>query len=238
MSIVLRYFGHSAVAITSIRGKQIFIDPWLKGNPVCPPDCVDPARVDLICLTHGHSDHTHNVAELAIATKATLCATYELAALLHKDGVPEAQLQYMNKGGEVEVDGIRIALTNAFHSSSYTTTDGATHYAGEPCGVVVTLESGESIYHAGDTLLFSDMALIKARFTPRVALLPIGDRFTMGPADAAIAMKLIDPEFVVPIHHSTFGLLSGTPDQFEEAASTQGVRGTIVALKPGESFTL
>ena len=238
MSTVIRYFGHSAAAITSNRGKQIFIDPWLQGNPLCPADCANPSQVDLICLTHGHSDHTQNVADLAVTTGATVCATYELAVLLHKDGVPEAQLQYMNKGGEVEVNGIRIALTNAFHSSSYTAKDGVTYYAGEPCGVVVTLETGESIYHAGDTALFSDMALIKARFAPRVALLPIGGRFTMSPADAAIAMKLLDPEFVVPIHHSTFGLLTGTPEQFEEAASGQGVRGTIVALKPGESFTI
>ncbi len=237
MSTAIRYFGHSAVVITSESGKQIFIDPWLKGNPLCPPEYQTPSAADLICLTHGHSDHAQNVADFAIRTGATVCATFELASLLQRDGVPEKQLQFMNKGGEVEVEGVRVALTNAFHSSSYQTKDGTVHYAGEPCGVVVTLESGESIYHAGDTLLFSDMALIKARFSPRVAMLPIGDRFTMGPADAALAMKLIDPEFAIPIHHSTFGLLSGTPDQFEDEASKQGVRGTIVALSPGEAFS-
>ena len=238
MKTTIRYFGHSAVNIVSPKGKQIFIDPWLKGNPLCPQDCQTPDAVDLICLTHGHSDHAQHVADLAIATKATVCATYELAVLLNKDGVPNEQLQFMNKGGEIEWHGLKIALTNAFHSSSYTANDGVTYYAGEPCGVVVTLEAGGSIYHAGDTALFSDMAAIKARFAPRVAMLPIGDRFTMGPRDAAAAMKLLDPEFALPIHHSTFGLLSGTPDQFEHEASKLGVRGTIVSLAPGESFSI
>jgi L-ascorbate metabolism protein UlaG (beta-lactamase superfamily) len=236
MSYELTYLGHSTVLVTLQSKKKIIIDPWLDGNPSCPEAFKNLTDVNLICLTHGHSDHAGSVVELAIKSKATVCATFELASLLVKDGVPESQIQYMNKGGTVSVpavDNLKVSLTHAFHSNSYDGKDGKTHYAGEACGVVISGQPGVSIYHAGDTSLFGDMRLIREQYHPEVALIPIGDRFTMGPKEAALATKLIQPNYVIPIHYGTFPLLTGTPEEF--AKSLADVEAELVVLKPGEA---
>jgi L-ascorbate metabolism protein UlaG (beta-lactamase superfamily) len=233
------YCGHSTVIIHSESGKRIIIDPWLEGNPSCPNTLFVPGHIDAICLTHGHADHCGSALELADKYRATVFATFELAMLLVKDGLSNSQVQPMNKGGSVKLpngNGISISLTNAYHSSSYDSKDGKSYYSGEACGIIITLESGRSIYHAGDTCLFKDMELIGARFKPYLALLPIGDRFTMGPEDAARATQLIDPDFVIPIHHSTFDLLTGTPEEF--ARKTKDARPSTIILEPGESWNL
>lgn len=239
MSITVQYLGHSAVRLKTEKGTEILIDPWL-GNPTAPKNW-SPAKIDLICLTHGHSDHVGETIALAKHHKATVAATFELGQLLVKDGLSSAQLQPMNKGGAIllqNLGGIRVALTNAFHSSSYDAADGTVHYAGEAAGVVITLESGRTVYHAGDTCLFSDMRLIKERFKPFLAFLPIGDRFTMGPEDAAIAAELIAPERVVPIHHSTFDMLSGTPVQFKDEVAKRKLKIDVEVLAPGAELKL
>lgn len=168
-----------------------------------------------------------------------MCAVFELAVLLAKDGVPESQLQFMNKGGSVvlsELDGLRVTFTHAFHSNSYDAKDGKTYYAGEPCGVVLQFASGKSMYHAGDTALFSDMKLIRELYQPETVCLPIGDRFTMGPREAAKAVEYLQPKTVVPIHYATFPALSGTADDFANAVGKSSTK--IAALKPGESLDL
>lgn len=235
----IQYFGHSTVLIQTDKGKRIIVDPWLEGNPSCPEDLHNVPSIDYIVLTHGHFDHTASAVPLAKGHKSQIIATYELVTLLGKEGIPEGQLHGMNKGGTMtlpESEGITVTLTNAFHSSSYQSSDGAVHYAGEACGVVITLESGMRIYHAGDTCLFSDMRLIGERYKPTVALLPIGDRFTMSPQDAAAATALIKPQFVIPIHHSTFPLLTGTPEEFQKQLARS--ESQVVVLKPGELFEL
>lgn len=238
MSYKITFLGHSTVLITLPSEKKILIDPWLEGNPSCPEKFKTFDSIDLICLTHGHSDHTGSALELAIKTGATVCATYELASLLNKDGVPESQLQFMNKGGTVKletVDDISVTLTHAQHSNSYTSKDGSSNYAGEACGVVISAERGLSIYHAGDTSLFGDMRLIRDLYHPEVALIPIGDRFTMGPKEAALATKLIHPSYVIPVHWGTFPLLSGTTEEFAKALT--GIESELVVLNPGEEKT-
>ena len=239
MSITVQYLGHSAVRIKTEKGAEILIDPWL-GNPTAPKGW-SPKKIDLICLTHGHSDHVGETVALAKNHKATVIAMFELGNLLVKDGLPSSQLQPMGKGGCItlpNLGGIRVALTNAFHSSSYDAADGSTHYAGEAAGVVIVLESGRSIYHAGDTCLFSDMKLIRDRFKPFLAFLPIGDRFTMGPEDAAAAAELVGSERVVPIHHSTFDMLSGTPVQFKDEVAKRKVKTDIEVMAPGAELKL
>ena len=236
MSFEIRYLGHSTILITLSSKKKILIDPWLEGNPSCPENFKNLDGIDLICLTHGHSDHTGSAVELAIKTKAVVCATYELATLLAKDGVPESQIQFMNKGGSVTiptVDDITVTLTHAIHSNSYTSKDGTTNYAGEACGIVLSGKGGLSIYHAGDTSLFNDMSLIRELYHPEVALLPIGDRFTMGPKEAAMATRLLHPKYVIPIHWGTFPPLTGTTKEF--ATALEGSESEVVALNPGEA---
>jgi L-ascorbate metabolism protein UlaG (beta-lactamase superfamily) len=227
----ITYAGHSAVFV-DIHGRRVAIDPWLEGNPICPATLRDPKALDVIVLTHGHSDHASDAVRVAQATGAKLAATYELAMIMIAEGVQPSHVIPMNKGGSVDVSGVTIHLVNAFHSSSYDSKSG-TLYAGEACGVVLSAE-GKSIYHAGDTELFSDMGLIGKRFKPSVALLPIGDRFTMGPEDAAEAARLVGCATALPIHYKTFDLLTGTYGAFAAACKTRGV--TCRELEPGQSM--
>lgn len=216
----ITYLGHSAV-IAKLGKTLVAIDPWLKGNPLCPASLHNPAKLDVIAVTHGHSDHASDVVRVQKETGALVAATYELAMILISEGVPADKVLPMNKGGTVDCGDVSITLTDAKHSSSFDGKHG-TVYAGEACGVVVSA-GNKSLYHAGDTLLFSDMRIIGEQYKPAVALLPIGDRFTMGPKEAARAAALIKPHVVVPIHYKTFGLLTGTYEAFAEACSSLGV---------------
>lgn len=229
----ITFAGHSAVIIKS-RSFVVGIDPWLKGNPLCPESLQKPSRLDLIVLTHGHADHASDTLRLAAQCNSRIAATYELAQILAREGIPQERLIMMNKGGTVDVDGLKITLTNAFHSSSYDTADGAV-YAGEPCGVVLQAEN-QSIYHAGDTSLFGDMALIGKRYQPSLAFLPIGDCFTMGPEEAAEAAKLIGCQRAIPIHYKTFDLLTGTAEAFRTACTPYDIE--VVELEPGGTLDL
>ena len=232
----LTFAGHAALFLNA-PDYVAAIDPWLN-NPLCPAKLQHPTKLDLIVLTHGHADHASDVPMLARKTKAKVAATYELAQILAKEGVPEEQLIFMNKGGCVSVDGLTVSLVHALHSSSFDTAGGPV-YAGEACGVVIK-DGRHSIYHAGDTALFSDMRLIGEIHRPTVACLPIGDRFTMGPGDAARAAELIGAPRVVPIHYATFPLLSGTAAAFERACHERcGDKGPKVeSLSPGDSLAL
>lgn len=234
----ITYCGHSAIIIKTETGKRIIIDPFLEGNPKCPEHLFDPGKIDYIALTHGHSDHVGSTINLAKKYNATVIATFDLITLLVKDGISGDKIQPTNKGGTISLDvGLKINFTHAFHSSSYDALDGKTYYAGEPCGIVVQLESGRNIYHAGDTALFSDMSLIQKKFFPTVALLPIGDRFTMGAEDAAEAVSIIKPKITIPVHYATFeGYLAVDAKEFIEEVKKRGLDTDVRALNPGESL--
>lgn len=235
------FIGHSGVLFEAqkIDGTRfvIAIDPWMSGNPVCPESLYEPEQLDLIILTHGHSDHAGDASRLARHYAADVISTYELGLHLQSEGIHESRCITMNKGGTTTTSsGLTISLTNAFHSNSYEV-NGKFHYAGEACGIVLKADN-ITIYHAGDTCLFSDMSLIKDRWNPDVCFLPIGDRFTMGPEDAALATRILAPERVVPIHHSTFDLLTGTPEAYKKALDDLKLKVEVSVLEPGESLSL
>jgi L-ascorbate metabolism protein UlaG (beta-lactamase superfamily) len=227
------YAGHSAVFV-ELGGLRIAIDPWLEGNPLCPTELHTPEKLDLIVLSHGHSDHAGDAVRVAKLTGAKLAATYELAMIMIAEGVPAEQVVPMNNGGSVAIDAVSVTLVNAFHSSSYDGKNG-TVYAGEPCGVVLS-DGSRTVYHAGDTELFTDMKLIGEIHRPDLALLPIGDRFTMGPKQAALAALWLGCGLAIPIHYKTFGLLTGTYTEFAVECDGHGVKHRELA--PGESLAI
>ncbi len=228
----LTWLGHASFLLESDAGKQIYVDPWLTGNPKAPEPAQQPDRVDVIALTHGHGDHVGDTVELSKRfPEAQIVAQVELKGWLgtqgaHVDGQPPGP----NKGGSQEIDGIRFTLTNAFHSSS--SDEGA--YLGEACGIVVRLESGKAVYFAGDTCVFGDMALIARLYRPDYAVLPIGDHFTMGPKEAALALELLGNPVCVPCHYGTFPVLTGTPG----ALRTEAPSAKVEALEPGGTLEL
>ncbi len=230
MATELTWLGHSAFRIDTPGGKRIYLDPFLSGNPSCPESEAEPERCDLILLTHGHGDHVGDTVAIHRRHGCPVVAQVELRGWLTANGVAEdGGTNSINKGGSCSVAGLKVTLTNANHSSS--TPDGS--YGGEPCGVVLELEDGFRVYFAGDTNVFGDMSLIGRIYAPDVAVLPIGDHYTMGPREAAVAVELLGVRRVVPCHYGTFPLLTGTPDALRELVPT-GVE--ILAPEPGETI--
>lgn len=233
MGATLTYLGHSSFLAKSGGGKTFYIDPWLDGNPRCPQNLQAPQKADLICVTHGHFDHTAGIIPVYKANPCPVAGPYELVHLLGAEGgFSDEHKVAMGKGGTVDCGGISVTLTHAMHSSSYGSPG---TYAGEPCGLVITLEDGRRLYHAGDTNLFGDMRFIAEIYSPDLCLLPIGSRFTMDPVEAAAACEILGAKRVVPIHHSTFPPLTGTPAQFQAEVKKRGLSTKITVLEPGET---
>lgn len=227
----ITWLGHSTVAIELSGGKVILIDPWIEGNPSYPGG-YELQRVDLMLITHGHSDHVSDAVALARKFKPSIVGIYEVCQWLGGKGVEN--LVAMNKGGTVDAAGVKVTMTQAQHSSMIED-EGRMIYAGEPAGYVVAAPHGRPFYHAGDTNVFSDMGLIRELYEPALAMLPIGDRFTMGPREAALACRFLQPSHVLPIHWGTFPLLTGTPGQLKERLAEQPAV-TVVDVKPGQPF--
>jgi len=227
----LTWLGHSAFRITTPGGKVVVIDPWILSNPVTPEPLKKFERIDFMLISHGHSDHIADAVELAKKHKPQIAAIYETCAWLQSKGV---QNTHPNKGGTQKLGELEITMVNALHSGGIDD-GGAVVYGGDPCGYVVRLPGGFTVYHAGDTAVFGDMKIIGELYAPDVALLPIGDLFTMGPREAALAVRLLNVSHVIPMHYGTFPVLTGRPEMLRE--HTRDVPSLeIHALKPGESI--
>jgi L-ascorbate metabolism protein UlaG (beta-lactamase superfamily) len=227
----LTWLGHASFLLTSDEGKRIYVDPFLNGNPATPDSLRSPEQVDVIAVTHGHPDHVGDAVALSQSfPAAAIVAMVELKAWLGSKGANVGAVPGLNKGGTQEIDGIHFTLVNAFHSSS--SDEGA--YLGEPCGIVVRLENGRAVYFAGDTCAFGDMALIRRLHAPDFAVLPIGDHYTMGPREAALALELLGNPPCIPCHYGTFPVLTGTPAQLQAEAPD----ATLHTLEPGGTLLL
>jgi L-ascorbate metabolism protein UlaG (beta-lactamase superfamily) len=209
----ITWLGHATFMVDTPGGKRIVIDPFLKGNPACPPSRKQIDRCDLILLTHAHGDHIADAIPLAQQTGSPVVAIVELADWLGSKGVQN--VKEMNKGGTQRFGEIAVTMVNAFHTSSIQDGD-RTLYGGEPAGYVVQLENGFTFYHAGDTNVFGDMALIAELYRPELVMIPIGDHYTMGPKEAAKAVRLLGAKHVVPMHYGTFPVLTGRPSHLKE----------------------
>jgi len=229
-ALSITWLGHASFIITTPGGRRIVTDPWLDGNPMCPPDRKKIDAADLILLSHGHSDHSGDVVAVARATGAPVVAVFELALWLERKGV--SNVQGMGIGGTISVAGLSVSMTPAVHTSSVVEND-QTVYLGEPTGFVVRLENDQAFYFAGDTALFSDMRLIAELYAPEIAFLPIGDHYTMGPDAAARAARILGVRQVVPMHYGTFPVLTGRPDRLKHLVEPHGI--DVLVLEPGQT---
>jgi L-ascorbate metabolism protein UlaG (beta-lactamase superfamily) len=225
----ITWLGHATVLVTTAKGTQILIDPFINGNPKYPKEYELPSKIDYILLTHGHGDHLGDAAPVAKKHGSKVVAIYELTDFVGRQGVKD--LVGMNLGGTAQLDDVAATMVDAKHSAG-AQDDKGTHYVGVAAGFVLTIADGPVLYHAGDTAVFGDMALIGEIYRPEVAMLPIGGFYTMGPKEAAVAVRLLGAKTILPIHFGTFPPLTGTPAQL---ASLVAPDVEVIDWKPGQT---
>ena len=229
--IKLTWLGHATFRIQTPGGKIIYIDPWVMGNPACPDSEKDVKKCDVMLCTHGHFDHIGDARAIAKQHKSKVVGIFELCTWMQKKGIEN--IAPMNKGGTQQVGDIKVTMTHAVHSCGIQDDDGSIVYGGEACGYVIEFDNGIKVYHAGDTGPFSDMKIIHDLYKPDIAMLPIGDHFTMGPREAAYACELLKPRVIIPMHFATFPLLTGTPAALKNLVHHTGTQ--VLEFKPGET---
>ena len=227
----LTWLGHATFKL-EYQGLTVLIDPWVANNPSCPESLKQFERIDLMLVTHGHFDHIADAIPLAKQFQPQVVGIFEICEWLAGKGV--ANCNGMNKGGTQTIHGIDITMVHADHSCGIQEDDGSIVYGGEAVGFVLGFPNGQKIYHAGDTNVFGDMALIHELYTPDLVLLPVGDRFTMGPREARKAIELLQAPKVIPMHFGTFPLLTGTPELLRTL--TQDMPVEIIELTPGDLY--
>ena len=246
----LTWYGHAAFKIVTPQGHILFIDPWITNpaNPKGKDDLAAIDKADLILVTHGHSDHVGDTLDIARRTGAKLVTNYDLGSAMVADlGFPAAQTGYDtfgHFGGTLTFfDGeVSITLEPAVHGSTIAppAAQGAAQQvdAGGPAGsFVIRIKNGPTFYHTGDTNVFSDMKLIGDADKIDVMLACIGDHFTMGPQGAALAVQLVRPKAVIPMHYGTFPVLTGTPEEFSKALKARHLRTKLLVPKVGDTLT-
>ncbi len=226
----LTWLGHATFRLET-GGRTVLIDPWVMGNPACPPGEKKVKKVDVMLCTHGHFDHIGDAVEIVRQHNPVVVGIFELATWLQKKGAQ--QIAPMNKGGTQEVGGMKVTMVHADHSCGIQEDDGSIIYGGEACGYVIELDNGLTLYHAGDTAVFGDMHIIHELYHPEIVMLPIGDLFTMSPREATYACRLLRPRTVIPMHFGTFPALTGTPAELRRLVGEVGCE--VLEMKPGQT---
>ena len=218
----ISYHGHSVVKIKT-ENHTILIDPFISGNEACDLDAAS-VEADVILLTHAHNDHVGDTFDIAKRNDAIVVAPNELAVYLGEKGL---KTHPMHIGGSHQFDFGKVKLTQAFHGSSYTEEDGSIIYGGMPAGILLTIE-GKTIYHLGDTALFTDLKMYGEMNEIDIAFIPIGDNFTMGPEDAVVAAEWVNAKVSVPVHYDTFPVIKQNPKDFSD--KVKGGKGRVMAI--------
>ncbi|MBH0333204.1 hydrolase [Brevibacillus brevis] len=231
-NISFTWMGFGGFYIETSGNKKILIDPWIKNNPSCPETIRNIEKVDCIFLTHAHRDHAEDAVWLAQKTGASVLAGWELAFILQKKGIQN--IVAINKGGTRQFEDIAVTAVHADHSSAFVDGDKIL-YGGEPMGYVIKFENGYTVYHAGDTNVFGDMALIAELYVPDLVLLPIGDAYTMSPREAAKAVRLLNIKNVIPTHFGVFDFLTGRPSELSALLSDVEDL-TVYDISPGDTI--
>jgi len=226
----IKWLGHAGFQITSEKEKILIIDPWLTDNPLTTCQAKDIKKADVVLVTHDHFDHIADAAGIVKATGATLVGMPETVGRLKEEAaIPDSQIVFgmgMNIGGTATFDSISITMTQAFHSSQ----------TASPAGYIIRLENGFTIYHPGDTGIFSSMKILGEIFHINLALLPIGGVFTMDPKQATLAAKLLGASTVIPMHFKTFPILEQDASSFVEIMKKEAPEVNVVVLDPGEEY--
>lgn len=225
----ITWLGHGTFQFRLETGEVFVMDPWIEGNPAYPKNHKFD-RVDAVLISHGHYDHIHDAIPLAKRFTPQVVGIFETCEWLASKGVSKTSA--MNKGGSQQVGPVHVTMTHAVHSCGIKEDDGSIVYGGEAAGYVLTFPDARALYFAGDTNVFSDMQLIAELYQPELAFLPIGDLFTMGPREAALACRLLEPKKVVPMHFGTFPPLTGRPAGLAELIQDQET--AVWALEPGK----
>lgn len=231
----ITWLGHATFIYETPGGKRILIDPWVQHNPACPDNLKNVGKLDAMLITHGHFDHITDAVQVAREGRPnSVVGILELANWLEKKGV--GGLVGMNKGGTVEVEGIKVTMLHADHSCGIEDDDGSIIYGGEAVGFLLEMENGYRVYQSGDTAIFGDMKLYGELFAPDLAVLPIGDYFTMDPRQAAYACEMLGVKQVIPSHYGTFPILTGTPDMLRQELAARAYSCEVIVLKPGDTL--
>ena len=229
--VEITWLGHGTFQLKLDTGEIVLIDPWVQGNPASPAGFTF-SKIDTMLITHGHFDHIADAVELARKHTPQVISNYEICAWLESKGVQNAC--GMNKGGTQAAGSLKVTMTHAVHSCGISD-EGKIVYGGDAAGFVLHFRDGRNAYFAGDTAVFSDMALIRELYRPELCFLPIGDLFTMDPREAAVACKLLQPKKVIPMHFGTFPPLVGRPEALAALAAGTGVE--VWPLEPGKAVT-
>lgn len=229
----ITWLGHGTFRMQTPGGKVLLIDPWVMGNPACPEaEKKDVKKMDVMLCTHGHFDHIGDAVTIAKKYQPTVVGIFELATWMQKKGAQN--VAPMNKGGTQKVGDVEVTMVHAVHSCGIQDDDGQMVYGGEACGYVLEFENKLKIYHSGDTAVFSDMKIISDLYSPDIAILPVGDHFTMSPREATYACTLLRPSAVIPMHFGTFPVLGGTVAELRRLTADLSVQ--VIEMKPGETI--